>query len=283
MRRIHERRGTVGSAGAPWRRPHGGPRGPVAEAAGGQAAPDTTAVLDDRATTLLRLLVHDVRGSLDDAVSTVSELRRRVDGAEGDDPALERLGDDLAKIQHVLGDVTEMGRLGVRPAVDAGERPPVDAWRLVQEVLQRVDTTGRHLRLQLRARELSGDPVVLGRIVDKLVANAVGHTPIDATVWVRTHLRGADVRLLVEDDGPGVPDGMKERIFQPWDRGDAPGERMGLGLGLTLARHLAATCGGELWVEDRSGGGARFVLRLPAPSRRGPMAASRRPPVDANA
>jgi two-component system, OmpR family, sensor histidine kinase MtrB len=73
--------------------------------------------------------------------------------------------------------------------------------------------------------------------------------------------------LAVEAAGPGVPPGDRKRIFEPFSRGSKAGNRAardGTGLGLALVWEHVRLHGGEVWVEDRPGGGARFVIDLPA-------------------
>jgi signal transduction histidine kinase len=93
--------------------------------------------------------------------------------------------------------------------------------------------------------------------------NAAKHTPADATVWVRVRPRGAGVELVVEDDGPGVPEAMRDTLFQPFERGpSASPHAPGVGLGLSLVSRFAELHGGRAWVEDRAGGGASFHVLL---------------------
>ena len=74
--------------------------------------------------------------------------------------------------------------------------------------------------------------------------------------------------MAVEDDGPGVAGGERARIFERFARGSAARHRIGTGLGLALVAEHAAAQGGEAWVEDRPGGGARFVVGIPTGVRR---------------
>jgi signal transduction histidine kinase len=70
-------------------------------------------------------------------------------------------------------------------------------------------------------------------------------------------------RIAVEDGGPGVAQGERERIFERFARGSAARHRIGTGLGLALVAEHTAAMGGTAWVQDRVGGGARFVVELP--------------------
>ena len=71
--------------------------------------------------------------------------------------------------------------------------------------------------------------------------------------------------VMVDDAGPGVPDDLRERLFEPFARGGSSQRTEGAGLGLAIAREQASVLGGELWVEGSPMGGARFVVRLPLP------------------
>jgi signal transduction histidine kinase len=75
------------------------------------------------------------------------------------------------------------------------------------------------------------------------------------------------MRIAVEDQGPGVPESQRERIFERFARGNDAnryGQYAGSGLGLSLAFEDVKVFGGRIWVEDRSAGGARFVVEVSA-------------------
>jgi two-component system heavy metal sensor histidine kinase CusS len=74
---------------------------------------------------------------------------------------------------------------------------------------------------------------------------------------------GRQIRFTVEDDGPGIEDEERERIFEPGGRGSAGDRNVGAGLGLALSRRLARAAGGDVKAEPREGG-ARFVAMFPA-------------------
>ena len=108
------------------------------------------------------------------------------------------------------------------------------------------------------------DPLVLRQVGENLLGNAMKYA------------RGGDVELsarrgaagywqvLVEDRGPGIPAGRQRELFQPFVRLTEDEDGLSSGLGLSLARQILADHGGALWYEDREGGGARFLVELPA-------------------
>jgi signal transduction histidine kinase len=116
------------------------------------------------------------------------------------------------------------------------------------------------------AVRVDGDPHLLSRLVGNLLSNAQRH----AVSEIRMSLeRCADeVILTVEDDGPGVPEGERERIFERFARTEEGRSRDsgGAGLGLAIVREVAAAHGGTARVESSSLGGARFVVTFPAPA-----------------
>jgi len=100
----------------------------------------------------------------------------------------------------------------------------------------------------------------LRQVVLNLVLNALDATPEGGAVHLRARVGPRGCELAVEDEGPGVPPGERERIFEPFHSGK-PG-RAG-GLGLAISRRLVEQAGGRLEVEDRPRGGAVFAIRLP--------------------
>jgi PAS domain S-box-containing protein len=100
------------------------------------------------------------------------------------------------------------------------------------------------------------------RIVDNVVGNALRHTPQGTLIRVSLDRRDGQVVLGVEDRGPGVPDELKDEIFEPFRRHGS--HAAGLGLGLFIVRRFAELQGGRSWVEDTEGGGATFKVALPA-------------------
>ncbi len=112
-----------------------------------------------------------------------------------------------------------------------------------------------------RPRQSLATPTDLRRLVRNLVENAVAHAT--STVVLRAAVRGEDVVLDVLDDGPGVPAGAAELVFERFHRGDDARSRRGSGLGLSIARTVAERHGGSLLLVVDDGPGAHFRLTLP--------------------
>jgi two-component system sensor histidine kinase KdpD len=110
----------------------------------------------------------------------------------------------------------------------------------------------------------------IARAIGQLVENALAYSPPDAPVIVGASQR-EDVRVWVEDSGPGIDDAEKPRVFEKFYRGAAsPDVPTGTGLGLAIAREIVRSHDGTLVVEDVEPHGARFVLTLPSPDEKEP-------------
>ena len=101
-------------------------------------------------------------------------------------------------------------------------------------------------------------------MVGNLVQNAIRHTPPGGRVVVIGEPRDAGVTLVVEDDGEGISIESREKVFEPFWRGDSARTSKGSGLGLTLVKRIVERLGGEIMVSAGAAGGARFSVSVPA-------------------
>ncbi|GAA3913067.1 hybrid sensor histidine kinase/response regulator [Luteimonas lutimaris] len=122
-----------------------------------------------------------------------------------------------------------------------------------------------HVRAPARCAPVAIDDLVLRQVAENLVSNAMKYAPdSDIEISVRGSAPGY-WQLLVEDHGPGIPAARQRELFKPFSRlsEEDPANGLSSGLGLSLARQIVTNLGGQLWYEDRDGGGARFVIELP--------------------
>jgi two-component system, OmpR family, sensor histidine kinase KdpD len=220
--------------------------------------------------TVMELFAVEVRSALAGALASVDALRRPE--MELTEEQRERLlgatERRLHHIEEVLDDVVDLDRL---------DRPPSEAWADIDltQLVYRVaaeEASGESLRITADPAVVRGDEMLLRRAIGNLVRNAIVHPPRGCDVGIQLEAAGDTVRLIVEDDGPGVAERDRERIFEPFDRGGASPLTPGLGLGLAVVRRIASLHGGTVRAEASTSGGARFVLELPARAeqRRGP-------------
>jgi len=218
---------------------------------------------------------HELRTPLT-IVEGVAETLSRRDGELSEDQR-EKLVAQLVRNAHRLGvlvtDLLDVDRL-VRggTVLDAHEH---DLAELAGVVLDQMETTNRHLvERHLESVTALVDVPKFSRVVENLVANSIRHTPAGTSITVRTGNEGAFAVLTVEDDGPGIPERDRSRIFEPFVQGDvaASSASPGTGIGLALVAQLTALHGGRVEFDDAPEGGARFRVLLPG--RPDPLEAS---------
>jgi len=111
------------------------------------------------------------------------------------------------------------------------------------------------------------DAAMFERVLVNLLENAAKYTPPATAIHVGAALSGSDVRITIEDDGPGLPRGREEAVFDKFERGDKETATPGVGLGLAICRAILQAHGGRIHGENRvengGVGGARFVITLP--------------------
>lgn len=139
-------------------------------------------------------------------------------------------------------------------------RKLTDINALLASTLAGMHTEGRPIVQRGRPLTALVDPIEVARIVENLVSNAIRHTPAGTAIWIEARTSGAGVEIVVEDEGPGVPDELKVKVFEPFSKVSLDPDHSGLGL--SLVAQFAKRHGGEAWVEDRPGGGASFRVRL---------------------
>jgi signal transduction histidine kinase len=140
-----------------------------------------------------------------------------------------------------------------------------DIGELVLRMAQESDPTLRErMELSIESVVVPADPPKVERIVENLLVNADKHTPRGTKVHVRVLPSKDGATIAVEDEGAGVRDELREKIFEAFRQGgDGPQASPGLGVGLSLVRRFAEMHHGRAWVAERRGGGASFRVFLP--------------------
>ena len=159
-------------------------------------------------------------------------------------------------------DYTRGGKLPLR-------RAPCSLTAFLDDVLTvlEVDFSDRGIEVVRDCRyqgEVVMDADRMAQVVYNIAANARDAMPDGGTFTVTTRRAGERVELRFSDTGPGIPEELRDRIFEPFF---TYGKREGAGLGLAIARRIVEEHGGELWVEGREGEGATFVVALLAENR----------------
>ncbi|HEY7280769.1 MAG TPA: ATP-binding protein [Actinomycetota bacterium] len=227
--------------------------------------------------TFLQAVSHDLRSPLTAILGSASTLEQRGPSLSEEERAdlLRRIGTSARRLDRLLSDLLDIDRL--QRGIITPDRRPTDVGELIERT---IDETGLREQRAIQVH-VAGAPVVadvdpakVERMVENLVANAEKHTPAGGPIAVSAAAERDGLELRVSDEGPGVPDDHKETIFQPFRRGPDTEFVPGVGLGLSLVARFAELHGGRAWVEDRPGGGATFVVFLPATMTSGTGAAT---------
>lgn len=213
--------------------------------------------------TLLHAVSHDLKGPLAGVLGAMQTIRRseqlNLTSTELNDlyGVIEQAGAKAARLVDDLLDLDRLGRGQLQP-----EREPTDVAELARRCAAELPVLAGHpVRVEGDGVLVDVDTSKVERIIDNLLGNAGRHTDAGTPIRVEVHARPNGVVLVVEDEGQGVPDEIKDPIFEPFRQGGEA--RGGVGIGLSLVRRFAELHGGTAHVEDRTGGGARFVVVLP--------------------
>jgi two-component system sensor histidine kinase ChvG len=212
----------------------------------------------------------------------LASLRSAVDGLDRvDDPELREklkkiVREDVARLDRLIGDISEAARTDAELARATFER--VDLGPLIEQIVKSWETrreTGDARIAFARPRKNSavvmGKPDRLARAINAILDNAVSFSPAGGLVEIAVARVGDEVRIRIDDEGPGVPPEAREAIFNRFHSVRPEGENFGRhsGLGLAIAQAIVNGHDGEIDVQDRDDApsGARFTIRLPAADR----------------
>jgi signal transduction histidine kinase len=224
--------------------------------------------------TFVATASHELRTPLASLDGTLELLEDDLDPQRLDlEDARERMvraREQSRRLSSLATDLLDLSRLDAEISLRA---EPVELGELSRAVAAEFERRASERDVQIEVRRSSqacwatGDPGAVARIVRILLDNAVGIAPPGSKVQTMTATDGVSVQVIVSDNGPGVPEPERERIFERFQRGSTSGGRSGFGLGLAIGRELATRMNGSLALLDgerpSDATGARFALRLP--------------------
>ena len=193
---------------------------------------------------MIAAISHDLRTPL-------TRMRLRLETGEVEARVRERCIDDLREMNQLVESVIDVFRPG-----EVAQPRRVDLSALAQSAVDDLAETGAAVTFEGPPAVVNADPVALRRVVDNLVGNALRYA---GNARVSVHLAAGVTRLVVEDDGPGIPEAELERVRQPFRRveGSRNRETGGTGLGLFIAQQLVRRQGAVLVLSNRPEGGLR--------------------------
>jgi two-component system, OmpR family, sensor kinase len=220
------------------------------------------------AEELITVLAHDLRNLLAPIVARLQLIRSRsARGTQEDVRDADAALKGLARLSRMISDMLDVGR------IDQGlfgmNVHALDLVALAREEAKAVSAPDHPIHVKAPEEiVVAGDPDRIRQCLDNLFSNAVSHSPSDAPVEVLIEKKKFEseefAELQVIDQGPGIPAEILPTIFERFRKGTAS---TGLGLGLYLARRIAAAHRGELTVESTRGKGTRFRLLIPCERR----------------
>ena len=226
--------------------------------------------LDELKGNLVQTAAHELRTPLTSlGMALHLALDERVSGpiSERQAELLSAAREDVTRLKDLVEDLLDLSR--VQQGSVRLQREAVSPAALLTAVCQGMKHQATEANVAvtvepgLEETAISADRARLGIALANLISNALRYAPAGSTIRTRAVPTPVGVRFEVDDEGPGVSPEERERIFEPFVRGDH--ERgLGAGLGLTIAREVATAHDGRVGVGEAPGGGARFWVEVPS-------------------
>jgi signal transduction histidine kinase len=211
---------------------------------------------------------HELRTPLTTIRGNVGLLLKRDDITSDDRvAALNDIASESERMSRMVQDLLTLAR------ADAGyhlELAPIDLLPIIQDVSRQAQTLQPSRRIELLdgvPAPIQGNPDAIKQLLWILIDNAFKHTREEGRVQLRLDTDQRAARLVVLDDGPGIPREDLDRIFERFYQSDAARSGEGTGLGLAIARWIAKEHGGQVSAENNPRGGAVFTVEFPAESK----------------
>lgn len=218
---------------------------------------DAFNAMQGRITRLLQERSHMIGAIAHDLRTPLMRLAFRLDTLES--PLREKVEADINEMKFMISAALDF----LRDQAAGGSRERLDLRLLVESVVDDQSDVGHDVTLVSGEPVLlQGDPLSLRRVVVNLVDNALKY---GERARLRLRTGGGQVTLEIDDDGPGVPDNLQQRVFEPFFRAESSRNRDtgGIGLGLTTVRAIVLDHGGHIELRNRKEGGLRVIVSLP--------------------
>ncbi len=208
------------------------------------------------------MIIHDMRGPLTAAYGYVSLMQDL--GATDPDLAdyADRVIKELTRMNQMAQEVLDFSRGTKKLALEIVEAKP-----LIEEFIERAKSELRDTRITLKAdvactAAIRIDREKILRVLLNLARNAADAMGGQGRITVRCRNDAQKMHFCVSDDGPGIPEDIRENVFKPFV---TSGKATGTGLGLAIVRKLVTDHGGSIWVDSEAGKGTSFLIDLPLP------------------
>ena len=230
---------------------------------------DVTALLESETArdAFLAMLSHELRTPVTTIYGSSQVLQRPLpDETRG--ALLRDIGAESERLHRLVEDLLVLSRYERGRLVVNGE--PLLMERVTAQLVRRIGESYPQLRVTLRAPTdlppVQADPTYVEQVVRNLLSNAVKYAGETAQVEIRITHEDRSVVLEIEDDGPGIPEGERDRVFGLYERLSGSLLKPGAGVGLFVCRRLVEAMEGSITVRRGERGGACFQISLPAMS-----------------
>jgi PAS domain S-box-containing protein len=223
--------------------------------------------LHEMQNSFLQAVSHDLRTPLTSILGCALTLESSLDqeqiSREDEHDLVGRIATNARKLHRLLTNLLDLDRMS--RGIVAPNRDDVDMNQILASVLEESSTDTHSIQITSSGPvHAYVDAAQVERIVENLVVNAIRYTPAGTPIWVRATGDAESVLIVVEDAGPGIPEELRDSIFEPFRQGnEVVTHNPGVGIGLSLVTRFAELHGGRAWVEEREGGGASFRVYLP--------------------
>jgi two-component system phosphate regulon sensor histidine kinase PhoR len=225
--------------------------------------------LDEERRHLVNMFAHDLKTPVVGMGGLVRRLREGKAGPlSGPQQAyLETIDKEMHRLEKLITDFLEFARLDLHILTPLPSAVQVE--EECQEVMTLLSPLAEAKNIKLSAEfpgevlVLQADPLLLRRVLENLLENAIKYSPSGATVVLKVAGEGNEVRFVVRDQGPGIPPEDLPHLFEFFHRGAAAGNERGFGLGLATVKRIIDAHGGRIRVESKPGHGSAFYFSLP--------------------
>lgn len=209
---------------------------------------------------------HELKNPLA-SIRTAAEMMAESESPEERRRFLALMTRDVARLERLVSGLRDVARVEGQIEADATEA--VDVSPLMSELITAAGPSTVRARIDLATDAATVRAIAsrerLAQVFDNLIANALSFAPPDSVIRVTIGQLHDDVVVTVEDEGPGIPDGHLDRIFDRFfSYRPADAQREHVGLGLAIARQIVESYGGSIHAANRKPSGACFTVRLPA-------------------
>jgi two-component system, OmpR family, sensor histidine kinase KdpD len=225
--------------------------------------------------SLLAALSHDLRTPLTVLVGLAESLPlTRPPLSPQQAETAEAIQDEARRMSTLVGNLLDMAR------IESGGVKLNLQWQPIEEVVGAALEASRGMLLRHRVEVriprnlplVRVDAVLLERVFVNLLENAAKYTPAGSTVTLSAEIVAEHLQVTVSDNGPGLPRGQEEAVFQKFARGERESATPGVGLGLSICRAIVEAHQGKITGFNRPDGGASFTFTLPLGNPPGPAA-----------